>query len=397
MKLEIEYPIVLEAIPKRSTQRKLVVVRDVHVVDIPEYSQADMPISFREQLKGDAKGRAVVFRAMGSTLYTAMTPPVVEDGRVRYVFGHRDLGHKSPLFHDEAHARAVNAVNDRCRKLKSAARTGVYPEGLVRSYAWTSAFRMNGPKPDPVELPLVSDGTVTGFDDAELDLARERMARLCDRLVLMDGRFMMARTEPVYMVDNEDRENEPVVKFVRDIDPRKFSDDDDAQEPTFNRMLFRLDELELAIEYASELWRLRTGESVSPTIEGNAVELIDASYLSFDGDAAAVANTARIMHDRYVQSMSLSGVGAGWHSRRNIGRRLSDLEPDSFAAFQSLSRALGEYEDGADGEELHGAVRRALDSSGGRRFLHDSEAQFADLFIGRWERRHARREFGFVF
>lgn len=397
MKVEVEYPIVLNAIPKRSTQHKLVVVKDVCVIDIPQYSLAEAHVVMKEHIERSGKNVTRVYRAVGDELYSASAPPAITDGRVRYQFGHRDNGERSLIFHSNSHAAAVDAVNQRCKKLKSAARTGVYPEGLYHSFGWATSFRTGAEPPPPPELPMLSDGTVTGFDHEEVDKARERFLADCAGVIMVGDMFMLRRPEPVYVVDSEYCEDAPRVHLRDDIDPRTFSQDDDAEEPSLSRMLFSVDDLDAARDFASEMWRLRTGNEVDAVVDGNRLEIVDGSFLKFDGEAASAANIARIMEDRFVESIGLLSIGRGWHSRTSSVAKLRSVELDSFAAFQDLSKALAEYEAGADGDVVCDAVRQALSTSGASRFLRESDMPMAELALGRWEKRHVRRDLGLFF
>ena len=389
MKLLIEYPLVLEkAVPARSQVPRKVIVKDVCILDVPEYGLSDAPVAMRRPMPGNM---VVNYRAIGGDLFLRKAQPTIENGTVRYDFGFGRGGRRSSIFHQDVHDGTVESASMVCRNGKSHTRANIYPDEVWASYEWANAPIRYAPETHPaVNLAMLDAMKFVSFDEEAVERSRLAFAASASHVVIVDGRFMRKSPEPVYVAKSDAYEDQPTVSLADDLDIATLHKAEDVH-PC--RAYFPVDDLEGAREYAAEMWRLRVGDDEDHVVEmeGSAIEVLDGNLVTFDGEGMAAAMTARMMCEGFLRSL------AGSSHWSEIGRHLDQVSVEGFAAYKRLSTSIAEYEHGNGGDSICAAARECLASGDTARFAPDKLLPLLELGIGRWEKREMRREFGMIF
>lgn len=394
MKLIVEFPIAVErAVPPRSQVRRTAIVKDEIVVDVPEYSLVDAPVVMRQPIRVNGKPDMVYnFRAIGDKLFTTAKQPVVDGGRVRYSFGFGTAVRMSPAFHSEVHAAVTGKASEICKSGRSFAKVNIYPEAVYDSYD-RDRYSM-GRTAATVNTPMLHDARFVSFDVESVEKARSEFAELASRVVLVDGKFMIAVPEPVYLADASNNVDEPTVTLVRDKMHESIRSDGELVP---YQAYFAADDFDGAMEYAAEMWRLRIGddEDYQAVFEdGVPIEVVDSTYVRFDGEGVGAAVAADAMCMDFLKSLN---AGRGASQAHVLGKHLNEIDMDSFSAYRRLSAALSSFRCGEPADDIVAAARECLGGADGHRFADARTTPFVDLALGRWERRNMRTQFGLVF
>lgn len=398
MRLVVDYPIVLRnAVPPRSTVAKTVIVRDSVVIDVPEYSASEAPIVMRQIIREEGQpDKAWNYRAINGELYTTATQPTIVAGLVEYAFGFNNTEIMSPALHLDTHNRAIEAVAKICRDGKSFAKANLYPEDIFLNYERSSAFRLSSQsRAQPARLPMLDTVNFVRFDRGDVEKARAEFLESARRVAIVDGRFVIRKSEPMYFADADPELDHPTVTVVRNDNWREKMEEGDLK-PW--QGYFAADDFDGAMEYAAEMWRRRIGDDndYEAVCTESRIEVLDDSYVRFDGEARAAFVAGNAIVGNFVKSLQ---AGSRYASQDQLTRNLGEIEVETFSAFKRLTTAMKSFDDGAteQAEEIVSAARECLSSIDGQRFLSQTDFPLIDLALGRCEKRNLKREFGLNF
>ncbi len=384
MKLEVQYPVLLKAVPPRSANVKTIVAMDSCAVDIPEYSGAELPVVIREIVRRqDGTTGIKNFRAMGTHLYVLATQPVIENGRVEYGFAHDDRAVWSSVFHDNTHREAVSVTTQICKRGITAVKTELYPDNIFTSYNLMLTRSPITEKVAPVSIPSIHD---LGTAEDIVEGAREGRRKFLDhmkKVILVDGKFMIRRQEPILKVDAERLKITPV--YNQDMSPDNLREEGISIHTAY----FAVDDEKAANDFISETWRHRQDGDETGGVErkGNSFEVLDPSVLTFDGAATSAWIAAETMIESFTKTMA-----TGFHYTAR--RKLDELGLDCFIAYKRLADAASAFEGGEDADELCEAARRCLSNAEEWRFYSEGSRPFVELALERWENRPVDPGFG---
>lgn len=401
MKLEIEYPLILKAVPPRASTRKDVIVKDVVTVDVPEYSASEAPVAVRVSGRDPQTKEPTTqdYFSVGGGIYVNAHQPRIEDGRVRYEFGYKETQLISPLFHNELHAEAQDVVKHVVDVHKSTAPKYIFPEDLAKAHKDNKdrAYARNREKP-PVEvsLPLFNDLKFPQIDDAEVDRARAAIMRRVNDVVVVDGKFKLRRPEPVYLADASKDRQEPLVFFRIGISEHDLME---AEKVGLDQAYFAADDLEGALAYAAEMWRIRKGDDqdYEARLIGKPIEVLDPAALQFDGDRISVFRAAEVVRRNFMETLLPQANGGTYYVKETVTRNFENTSLEAIVNYKHLETALKCTDGSITTDDLCARIRDCLSGSESERFAKGMEASMLEVAVGRWERREARRNFGLIF
>jgi hypothetical protein len=400
MKLEIEYPMILKAVPPRSSTIKDVIVRDVVTVDIPEFSASQVPVAMRVTgVDSQKKPFSVAYRSVGGSMYGHAVQPDVDGGRVAYEFGYKETQRFSPLFHNELHCEAQTVVEHVAQVHKSAASKYIFPEDLAKAYKDSKdrAYARDREKPPvKVSLPLFKVVKFPRIDEGEVERARAAIMRKIDDVIIVDGKFMMRWPEPVYLADAGRDRKEPLVFIKYGV---KEQDLKEAEKVGLDQAYFAADDLEGALAYAAEMWRIKKqdDQDYEARLIGNPIEVIDPASLRFDGDRISVVRAAEVVRRNFMETLLPPGNGGTYYVKETMTRNFENTSLDAIVNYKHLEAAMKCTDGSITTDDLCARIRDCLSGSESERFARGMEAAMLVVAVGRWERREARRNFGLIF
>ncbi|MCS4089044.1 hypothetical protein [Rhizobium sp. BK176] len=401
MKLEIEYPMVMKAVPPRSSILKDVIVKDVVTVDIPELSASEVPVALRVSGVNTQTQTPyhVPYYSVRGGLYVTAKQPEIEEGRVRYDFGYKETERFSPVFHNDMHCEAQTVVDRVVGTHKSGAAKFIFPEGLARAHQDNKdrGYARNRDKPPvQVALPNFKDLKFPRVDDTEVEHARAAIMRRIDDLVIVDGKFMLRRPEPVYFADASRDRREPGVFVMLKVTEEELRD---AEHVQLDRAYFAADDLEGALAYAAEMWRIRKqdDQDYDARLFGNQIEVLDPSALRFDGDRISVVRAAEAIRRNFMETLLPQANGGPSYVKEMVTRNFENTSLEAIVNYKHLEAALKCTDGSITTDDLCARIRDCLSGSESERFAKDMEASMLEVAVGRWERREARRNFGLIF
>lgn len=198
MKLEIEYPMILDAVPPRSVNTRTCIVMDVTTIDIPEYSERDAPIAIQTRsTKADAGMMVRRYRSANGDLFLEATAPQLTAGRCTYELSFDDETKHSPIFHGELQPKVVKLIRNKCFYV-SAAKSVLYPEEVIKTFS-SHRNSYEGDITPALTLPLLDEVRFAKIDESQISSAREAFRERLSGVILIDGTFHIRQPEPVYV------------------------------------------------------------------------------------------------------------------------------------------------------------------------------------------------------
>jgi hypothetical protein len=395
MKLEIEYPMILKAVPPRASILKDVIVKDVVTADIPEYSSSEAPLAVRVTgVNSEREPVTVEYRSVGGALYKNAFQPTIDGGRVRYEFGYKETQCMSPLFHNALHYEAQTMVDHVARVHKSAAAKHLFPEDLAAAYRdrlYTSSRLMR-----QVSLPMFDEVKFSRIDDGAVEKARAAILGRIEDVVIVDGQFMLRNPEPVYLADASSNRKEPLVLVKYRVDEEGLKE---AEKVGLFQAYFAADDLEGALAYAAEMWRIRKqdDQDYQARLIGNPIEVFDSGSLRFDGDRVSVVRAAEAVRRNFMETLLPAANGGASYVKETVTKNFENTSLEAIVNYKHLEAAIKCTDGSVTTDDLCARIKDCLSGSESERFAKGSDAAMLEVAVGRWERREARRNFGLIF
>ncbi|MBY3155567.1 hypothetical protein HFO56_24890 [Rhizobium laguerreae] len=397
MKLEVEFPLILRAVPPRASIIKDVVVKDVVTVEIPEFSASEALLAMRVTGVDSSTQKPfnVRYHSVGDGMYVNAVQPEIEAGRVRYEFGYKETQRFAPLFHNDLHCEAQTVVDNVARTHKSAAAKHIFPEVLAKAHQ-DNKDKARGKPPVQVSLPMFKDLKFPRIDDQDVDRARAAIMCRIDDLVIVDGKFMLRRPEPVYLADASTDRREPAVFVKFNVTVAELRG---AEKIRLDQAYFAADDLEGVLAYAAEMWRIKKqdDQDYEARLVGNPIEVLDPAGLRFDGDRISVIRAAEAIRRNFMETILPQANGGPSYLREAVARNFENTSLEAIVNYKHLEAALKPSDGSTTTDELCGRIRDCMSGSEAERFANGLEASMLEVAIGRWERREARRNFGLIF
>jgi hypothetical protein len=303
------------------------------------------------------------------------------------------------LFHNELHCEAQTVVEHVTQVHKSAASKYIFPEDLAKAYKDNKdrAYARNREKPPvTVSLPLFKAVKFPLIDDGEVERARAAIMRKIDDVVIVDGKFMVRRPEPVYLADAGRDRTEPLVFVKYGVTEQDLRE---AEKVGLDQAYFAADDLEGALAYAAEMWRIKKGDDkdYEARLIGNPIEVFDAAAVQFDGDRISVTRAAEVVRRNFMETLLPAGSGGHYYVKETVTRNFENTSLEAIVNYKHLEAALKSTDGSITTDDLCARIRDCLAGSESERFAKGIEAAMLDVAVGRWERREARRNFGLIF
>jgi hypothetical protein len=394
MRLEIEYPVILQAIPPRSTLSKTVIVKDVLVADIQEYSASEAPVALlRKGVNPDTNMHWVQeYLHPGEGLFVAGKPPKIEDGRVRYAFGYEKTQVVSPIFHSEMHAKVQKTIKDIYCEHKSNAYKHVYNDDVYKAYIERWERFRSGEQSS--KIPLFSEIKLSNLEEGGVERARDEINRKVADVILVDGRFYLRQPEPTYLANASVNARDPLV-----LPQSKLSEMEmlEVEKVDLSMAYFAADDLDGALAYAAEMWRIRKCDDIdyNASLSGDAFEVVDPSALKFDGERVSVLRSAKAIMRNFMSSIAPPAVGSASHIMQALTTNFENTGLEALVNYKHLEVALKSQETSTD--DVCALIRDCISGSEGDRFAKGFEASMLEMALKRWERREVRKSFGLMF
>ncbi|MDW9481243.1 hypothetical protein GOB57_21600 [Sinorhizobium meliloti] len=400
MKLEIEYPVILEAVPPRSSLPKTVIVKDVVLAEIPEYSASDAPVALRRKRVDPNTHKPWVQNHLHANdgLFVAAKQPTIEAGRVRYEFGYEKTQVISPLFHNEVHKAVQEKVSGIKRLHKSSAYKHLYNDDVYKAFVerWERQYRDGPVTTVTTKIPLLGEIKLSSIEEGGVEQARREITKRVEDVILVDGRFHIRQPEPVYLANAGVNVRKPFVSPQAGITEEEILG---AEKIDLSMAYFAADDLDGAIAYAAEMWRIRKGDDndYDAALSGEAYEVVDPSALRFNGERLSVLRAAEAVRRNFMSSIVPSAIGSSNYVLEKVTANFENTSLETIVNYKHLEAALKASADGANTDDVCARVRDCLSGSESERFAAGTEAAMLEVALGRWERREARRNFGLFF
>lgn len=401
MKLEIEYPVILEAVPPRSSLPRTVIVKDVAVADIPEYSASDAPVALRRKRVDPNTHKPWVQNYLHANggLFSAARQPTIEAGRVRYEFGYEKTQVISPIFHNAMHAEVQEKVSGIKKLHKSNAYKHLYNDDVYQAYVerWERRFRDGPVTTVTTKIPLLNEIKLSKIEEDGVERARREINKRIEAVILIDGRFYVRQPEPVYLANASVNVRDPFVSAHASISEEEILG---AEKIDLSMAYFAADDLDGAIAYAAEMWRIRKGDDndYDAALSGEAYEVVDPSALRFNGERVSVLRAAEAVRRNFISSIVPSAAGSSTYVLGKVTENFQNTSLEALVNYKHLEAELKAATGGkGNTDDLCARIKDCLSGSESGRFVKGLEAAMLGVALGRWERREARRNYGLMF
>jgi hypothetical protein len=400
MKLEIEYPVVLQAVPPRSTLSKTVFLKDVVVVDIPEYSASEATLALRQKRTDPNTNEHWMrnFLHINGGLFCGAKAPTIKAGKVPYEFGYERNQIISPIFHNDLHADAQEKIGSLKRLHKSNCYKHVFNQDVIDAYVerWDRRYRGVALALVKAKLPFLADIKLSKVEDDGVERARNAISKRVADIVIIDGRFHIKQSEPVYLANASENVHDPFVAARTMISEEEMLGEDTIDLST---AYFSADDLEGATAYAAEMWRIRKGDDVDydAPLSGNAYEVVDPSALKFDGERVSALRAAECVRRNFMSSILPPAKGTANHVLQIVSDNFDKTSLETLVNYKNLVASLNTAVAGGSTDDLCVRIRECISGEDGNRFVKGEEAEMLEVALARWERREARRNFGLMF
>lgn len=405
MKLEIEYPVILEAVPPRSTLRKTVIVKDVVVADIPEYSTSEAPVALRrKRLTTAGKPWVQNYLHVDDGLFTEVVRPTISEGRVPYEFGYEKTQVISPIFHNDLHGEVQEKIAGLKRLHKSNYPKHLFNQDVLDAFVERWERRYAG---EPIltvrtKLPLLGEIKLSDIEEGGVERARSEIGKKIANVILIDGRFHFKQPEPVYLANASVSVRDPFVSLQASISEEEMLG---AEKIDLSEAYFAADDLEGAIAYAAEMWRIRKGDDYDydAALSGDAYEVVDPSALRFNGERISVLRAAETIRRNFISSIVPSAIGTSYgggayYVIEKVTENFQNTGLEAIVNYKHLEAELKAATGGKDNtDDLCARIKDCISGPESERFVKGLEATMLDVALGRWEQREARRNFGLMF
>jgi hypothetical protein len=399
MKLEIEFPVILQAVPPRSALSKTVIVKDVVVADIPEYSASEAPVALRrKRVTSDQKPWVQDYVHSNNGLFVAGVRPRIKEGRVSYEFGYHKAQVSSPIFHNEMHAEVQEKIVELKRLHKSSYYKHIFNQDVYDAYVerWERRYHGEPLMTVTTKLPMLDEIKLSNIEDGAIEAAQSAINKRIANIILVDGRFYIKQPEPVYVANASLDVRDPFVSTLAGI-----SEDEMlvAEKIDLSTAYFAADDLEGAISYAAEMWRIRKGDDndYDAALSGDAYEVVDPAALGFDGERVSVLRAAEAVRRNFMDSIVPSGIGNSSYVLQKVTANFENTSLESLVNYKHLEAALKSAVDGGSTDDLCARIKDCVAGTEGHRFVRGDEVTMLEVALGRWDRREARRNFGLMF
>ncbi|MCV9964710.1 hypothetical protein OIU34_22730 [Pararhizobium sp. BT-229] len=400
MKLEIEYPVILQAVPPRSTLSKTVIVKDVAVADIPEYSASEAPVALRRRRVDPNTHKPWVqdYLHANEGLFIAARKPTIEAGKVPYEFGYEKTQVISPIFHNDMHGEVQEKIGGLKRLHKSNYHKHIFNQDVLDAYVerWERRYRGEPLMTVRTKLPMLGEIKLSNIEEGGVERARSVINKKIANLILVDGRFYIKQPEPVYLANASVHVRDPFVSTQARISEEEMLG---AEKIDLSTAYFAADDLEGAIAYAAEMWRIRKGDDndYDAALSGDAYEVVDPSALRFDGERVSALRAAEAVRRNFMSSIVPSAIGSATYVLERVAANFENTSLEALVNYKHLEAALKTAVDGGNTDDLCARIRDCISGTEGDRFVKGAEAAMLEVALGRWERREARRNYGLMF
>lgn len=400
MKLEIEYPVILQAVPPRSTLSKTVFLKDVVVVDIPEYSASEAPVVLRQKMLDPNTHKHWVkdYLHVNEGLFSLTRKPTIEAGKVPYEFGYEKNQVISPIFHNDLHAEAQEKIGGLKRLHKSNYHKHIFNQDVFDAYVerWERRYHGEPPMTVRTKLPMLGEIKLSNVEEGGIERARSAINKKIADIILIDGRFYLKQTEPVYLANASVNVRDPFVSKQTMISEAEMLG---AEKIDLSTAYFAADDLDGATAYAAEMWRIRKGDDndYDAALSGEAYEVVDPSALRFDGERVSALRAAEAVRRNFMGSILPSAIGSSNYVLQVVADNFENTSLEALVNYKHLEAALKAAVAGGSTDDLCARIRECISGAEGDRFVNGAEAAMLEVAIGRWEHREARRNFGLMF
>jgi hypothetical protein len=324
MKLDADFPLILEAVARGERKRKTIVARGTVTVDLPEYTEGEAPVA----LTVEDRTSSMRFRIVEGACYRRADAFKPEGGRMRFRFKYAstvdclDLyrGVQERLIGAISHARAGGPVGSR-----------LAPAALV-----DFVQRRTYHRDDFVEFDPVGE-VVPDHDAAEVARQEEAFRRHLENFILVDGVAHVRTFEPFYVVRVGSAESGPAVFAHSQLQVYEVGERFASREGS---ACFRADELNEAIACAVDLKQRqlagRPGET-QPEVRGRIV-VHDGTGLAFDAAAASLLMTAIDVKSGFLAAAEPSEDKPD--AVATVSALLDGMSLEGFAAYRGLTDAI---------------------------------------------------------